>query len=65
MQTIKLRKRTAQQIIAEHYGVPLSRVDPETVAEELANVKRKRAKGNQDDGDLRLDATLSIHGHID
>ena len=64
MRTIKLPKRTVNQIIAQHYGVPLSRVDDETVLHELVSLRRKHKKENLDDHDERLYSTLSVHGMI-
>jgi hypothetical protein len=57
-------KKTANEIIAQAYGVPLSRVDDETVVHELVNLRRKFKKENLDDHQERLYYTLQTHGMI-
>lgn len=64
MQKIQLRRRSARQIIATHYNVPLSRVDAKTEADEIANMKRKHERGSLDSHDEYLYSALSIHGYL-
>lgn len=55
--------RKAQIVIKRHYDLNRWPTQAEVEAE-VANVYRKRAKGNQDDRDTYLDASLSIAGVI-
>lgn len=61
---IKFPQQTAEKIIRDHYRKtePLSLGQ---VMDEIANLRRKEAKGNLDDSDQRLFSMLSIAGYLE